>query len=717
MAEAWRRSVETGEPYDVEHRIRLADGSYRWMRSRAVPRRGTDGRVVRWYGSTEDIHERRRAEEELREREERYRTLFESIDEGFCVLQMLFDAGGNPADYRFLEINPAFERLTGIPAEQALSGRTIKEFIPDLEAHWVETYGRVAVTGEPVRFENHSEVMNRWFDVYAFRLGRAEERKVALIFKNITRRKLAEAEQARLVRSLEFERSRLADIFTKAPAFVTTMVGPDHVFELANPAFYQLVGHRELIGRRVRDAFPEIEGQGFFELIERVYRAGEPYEGREIPVTLQRQPGGPPEERFLDLLYQPLFEADGSVSGVLAHGVDITEQVEARRRAEEANRLKDDFLATLSHELRTPLTAILGWSSMLRGGQLEGERAARAIETIERNARAQTQLVDDLLDVSRIITGKLRIEAVPVDLSAVVEAAAAVVRPAAAAKDVSLDVRVEADDATAEGDPDRLQQVVWNLLSNAVKFTPAGGAVEARVRRAGSQMEVAVSDTGAGIPAEFLPHVFERFRQADMGTTRRHGGLGLGLAIVRHLVELHGGAVVAESGGAGRGSTFTVRLPVRAARGARQTPASTEEPARPVTFDAAAATPTLEGVKVLVVDDEPDARRLLTEVLGRCGAEVLSAASAGEALDLIQAWRPHVLLSDIGMPDGDGYELIRRVRELPEGRGGRTPAAALTAYAGPGDRERALAVGYQLHVAKPVEPAELAAVVASLAGA
>jgi PAS domain S-box-containing protein len=716
MQAAWAHAVRTGEPYDVEHRIRLADGSYRWMRSRAVPRRGADGRIVRWYGSTEDIHERRRAEEELREREERYRTLFESIDEGFCVLQMLFDAGGNPADYRFLEINPAFERLTGITAGQALSGQTIKEFIPDLEAHWVETYGRVAVTGEPVRFENHSEVMNRWFDVYAFRVGRAEERKVALIFKNITRRKRAEEEQARLVRSLEFERSRLADIFTKAPAFVATMVGPDHVFELANPAYYQLVGHRELIGKKARVAFPEIEGQGFFELIERVYRTGEPYEGREIPVTLQRQPGGPPEERFIDLLYQPFFEADGSVSGVLAHGVDITEQVEARRRAEEANRLKDDFLATLSHELRTPLTAILGWSSMLRGGQLEGERAARAVETIERNARAQTQLVDDLLDVSRIITGKLRIDVRSVDLTAVIKAAADATRPAAEAKDIRLQTLLDPRAGPVSGDPDRLQQVVWNLLSNAVKFTPKGGRVQVRLERVNSHVEITVADTGAGIAPEFLPHVFERFRQADMTYTRAHGGLGLGLSIVRQLVELHGGTVRAESEGEGRGTTFTVSLPLLPVR---------TEPAgnQPRVHPAAAAVsspivcpPELDGLRVLVVDDERDTRDLLDAVLTSCGAEVSTAASAAEALEQIGRGRFDVLLTDIGMPEEDGYALIRKVRQLPPERGGKVPAAALTAYARAEDRVRALRSGFQTHVVKPVEPEELVAVVANLAG-
>jgi PAS domain S-box-containing protein len=481
----------------------------------------------------------------------------------------------------------------------------------------------------------------------------------------------------------------------------------------------------EVVGKTDFDFFVEEHARAAYDDEQRIMRTGVPLVDKEECETYTDG-----STTWLSTTKVPVFDEEGRVTGIVGISRDISERKRAeearlelareqaaRAEAEAANRLKDEFLATLSHELRTPLTAILGWARLLADGQVSADKTGEAFQAIYRNARSQAQLVDDLLDVSRIITGKLRIEAVPVNLAAVVEAAASVVRPAAVAKGVSLNVRLEADDATIYGDPDRLQQVVWNLLSNAVKFTPEGGEVEARVRRAGSRMEVAVSDTGAGISAEFLPHVFERFRQADMGTTRRHGGLGLGLAIVSHLVELHGGAVEAESEGEGRGSTFTVRLPVRAVRDVTQAPACADEPAGLKTFDASAATPTLEGVKVLVVDDEPDARRLLTEVLGRCGAEVLSAASAGEALEMVQSWRPHVLVSDIGMPDGDGYELIRRVRELPEERGGSTPAAALTAYAGPADRERALSEGYQLHVAKPVEPAELAAVVASLAGA
>ncbi len=389
------------------------------------------------------------------------------------------------------------------------------------------------------------------------------------------------------------------------------------------------------------------------------------------------------------------------------------EQERLYREAQESNRLKDEFLATVSHELRTPLTAILGWAHMLRIGQFNGEAALKAFETIERNARAQSQLIDDLLDVSRIITGKLRIDVRQVDPNSFVEAAVEAVRPAAEAKGVRVQKIMDTGVVTVSGDPVRLQQVVWNLLSNAIKFTPKNGRVQVRLERVNSHVEIAVSDTGAGIAPDFLPHVFDRFRQADQRTTRQHGGMGLGLAIVRHLVELHGGTVRAESAGEGQGSTFTVLLPVApvyqaTVEGVRVHPAARE------TLPFFDSVDRLDGVRVLVVDDEPDTRELLKAGLGQCGAQVLAAGSAAEALEAMRTAVPDLLISDIGMPDEDGYEMIRRVRELPEESGGRVPAIALTAYARVEDRMQALRAGYQMHVPKPVELAELVAVAASL---
>jgi signal transduction histidine kinase/CheY-like chemotaxis protein len=412
---------------------------------------------------------------------------------------------------------------------------------------------------------------------------------------------------------------------------------------------------------------------------------------------------------------RPLPEATLStlafVAGRIAAGVErrlaeeererlLASERAARADAEAANRIKDEFLATVSHELRTPLNAVLGWTRMLRAGGLDAELAERALETIERNADAQARLIDDLLDVSRIISGKVRLEMMPVDPASFVEAAVVAHLPAAEAKGVRVEASAVPGAGVVRGDPERLQQVVWNLVSNAIKFTPRGGRVEVRVARADARVEITVADTGKGIAPEFLPHVFDRFRQADATTTRRHRGLGLGLAIVRHLVELHGGEVRAESEGEGRGATFTVELPAQILAG----PA----PRAPAPPPAA----RLDGVRVLVVDDEADALGMLRVALEQLGAEVETAASAAEALDAFARRAPDVLVSDIGMPDVDGYELARRVRELPGERGGRVPAVALTAYARAEDRGLAKAAGYDAHVPKPVSAAELAVVIA-----
>ena len=388
------------------------------------------------------------------------------------------------------------------------------------------------------------------------------------------------------------------------------------------------------------------------------------------------------------------------------------------REAQESNRLKDEFLATVSHELRTPLTAVLGWTHLLRDGRLDEKAAVHALETVERNAHAQQQLIEDLLDVSRVITGKLRLDVRRVAPASFIEAAIEAVLPAAEAKGIVLEKSLPPDAAAISGDPARLQQVVWNLLSNAIKFTPPGGRVRVRLGSAGSHVEIFVSDTGDGIKPEFLPYVFDRFRQEDGTTSRRYGGLGLGLAIVRHLVELHGGTVRAESAGEGRGATFAVRLPLVAAQESEGGDTA-EAAARPPAVDARRAVEwpdKLDGLRVLVVDDEPDTLDLIKALLAQCGAEVATARSSAEALGHFAEAAPDVLISDIGMPGEDGYELIRRVRELPPERGGRTPAVALTAYARAADRLRVLRSGYQMHVAKPVELAELVAVVANVVG-
>jgi PAS domain S-box-containing protein len=385
----------------------------------------------------------------------------------------------------------------------------------------------------------------------------------------------------------------------------------------------------------------------------------------------------------------------------------------ARAEADTANGIKDDFLATMSHELRTPLTSILGWSGLLADGDLNGAASKRALESIVRNARAQRRLIDDLLDISRIITGKLRLNVRPVELAPIIEAVVDGVRPAADAGRIHLRATLDSGTGPVSGDPDRLQQIIWNLLTNAIKFTPKGGRVEVRLGRIASHVEIAIDDTGQGITPEFLPYVFDRFRQSDSSSTRRHGGLGLGLSIVRQLVELHGGTVTATSPGAGEGTTFKVLLPLMSVRhepgdaGIKHTLIGSST--------AAGRRPSLKEVCVLVVDDEADARELVAMVLAVHGAEVVCVGSAVEALAEMERRRFDVLVSDIGMPGMDGYALIRKIRRLPSERGGGIPAAALTAYAGVGDRRRMLSAGYQTHIPKPVEPDELATVVAGLA--
>jgi PAS domain S-box-containing protein len=385
------------------------------------------------------------------------------------------------------------------------------------------------------------------------------------------------------------------------------------------------------------------------------------------------------------------------------------------REAEVANRTKDEFLATLSHELRTPLNAMVGWASMLRSGTLDATTAKRAVDAIERNTRVQVQLIDDLLDVSRIISGKLRLDIRAVELPRVIEAALEATRPASEGKGVHLAVHAAPDVGPVPGDADRLQQVVWNLLSNAIKFTPKGGHVSVSLDAVDSRARIRVRDSGIGIEPAFLPYIFDRFRQAEAPTTRTQRGLGLGLAIVKHIVDLHGGTVRAESDGEGRGATFTVELPVRVAA---QRPGNGERALpRAATETSFQAPPILEGLRVLVVDDDADARDLLTTILIQCRAEVTAAGTAAEALAAIESGSFDLLLSDIGLPGDDGYSLIKRVRALEMQRGGRLPAVALTAYARSEDRRLALLAGFQMHIAKPIQPGELVAVVASVAAA
>ncbi|WP_138504356.1 ATP-binding protein [Nostoc sp. PA-18-2419] len=579
---AINQAIKSGQRYAAQYRVRTASGEERWLSACGQVEYDAGGSAVSFPGALIDITELKLAEEALRRSEERYRTLFESIDDGFCIIEMLFDENNTPIDYRFLQTNPAFEKQTGIV--QAV-GKTARQILPNLEVQWYEIYGKVALTGESIRFENGSEVMNRWFEVYACRVGQPKNCKVALLFKNITERKRIEAEREQI---------------------------------------------------------------------------------------LQREQA-------------------------------------ARQAAETANRIKDEFLAVLSHELRSPLNPILGWSSMLRSGRLNAAKTAYALETIERNAKLQVQLIEDLLDVSRILRGKLSLNMAPINLASTITAAMETVQLAAQAKSISVEMVFEKEVGQILGDSARVQQIIWNLLTNAVKFTPDGGSVEIELNSIGAEAQIQVRDTGKGIDPDFLPHVFEYFRQADSTTTRAFGGLGLGLAIVHHLVELHGGTVRADSPGVGQGARFTVRLPLLKDENQRHLDESTS-----LSLIGSSSSLALVNLRVLLVDDDTDTRNLIAFVLEQSGALVTSATSAIEALQAFKQTNFDVLISDIGMPQMDGYMLMQQIRAIMRPQDREILAIALTAYAGEINQQQAIAVGFLRHVTKPIEPENLVKVIADL---
>ncbi|RYZ04074.1 MAG: response regulator [Myxococcales bacterium] len=522
---------------------------------------------------------------------------------------------------------------------------------------------------------------------------------------------------SRLRAEAQRQRERLFEIFMQAPTPVAVLSGPDLRFEVANAPFCEMVARTGLVGRTLRESFQEPGAFDSVSEVERAFGEGKVLRVEERLVPLVRH--GKIAEGYFSYVCQPIFEPGGKVDGIIVVATEVTESVLARQRvdglrdaAERANRAKDEFLSTLSHELRTPLNAIVGWSRLLRTGSVPAESQARALETIERNARIQARLVEDMLDLSRIEQGKLVISVGPLEMVRVVEAAIDALRPAAEAKQIKLQPVLDSH-ATIVGDADRLQQVVWNLLSNAIKFTNKGGRVQIRLRRERSFVEVAVADNGQGIDPQFLPHVFDRFRQGDQSFTRQAGGLGLGLAIVRAVVELHGGEVTAHSEGRELGASFVVRLPVaplRADSPGQPSPAASSLDVPP-TFEA---PPALSGLHVLVVDDEPETRALLQFVIEQCSARVTTAGSVPEGLAALGQGEFDLLISDIGMPGEDGYSFVRKVRELPEERRSRIPALALTAYARVEDRTAALRAGFNMHLAKPIDPNELLVVLETL---
>jgi PAS domain S-box-containing protein len=625
----WQEAVKTGSLFDAEYRLRRKDGEYRWHLSRAIPVRNEHEQLVKWIGTSTDIHDRKEAEAEREE--------------------LL-----------------ARERLARGEAEHAA------ESIRRLQAVTDSTLGRFALD-----------------DLLREMLGRV--------------RGLLEADFAAILLLTEDGRS-LA---------LRAGIGAEE----------EAIGLRVPIGEGIAGSIAArrapiiVEDTAAVNVINPILRQrarsliGAPLivEGRLIGVihadTIQARRFTESDLRLLQLA------ADRIALAIEQTRLYEVEQ-QARRQAEESNRMKDEFLALVSHELRSPLNAMLGYARLLRFGYLDAQQIRNAIDVIERGGRVQTQLIDDLLDTARIISGKLRLEIGPVDLVQVIEEAVQTIYPAATAKRITIktDLKPKIDQIT--GDAERLQQVVWNLLSNAVKFTPTGGHVEARLERVDPHICITVSDTGKGISPDLLPYIFDRFRQADASSTRRYGGLGLGLALVKYLVELHGGTIEALSDGEGKGSTFKVLLPV---------PAVSRSPRESGTTSATSVESQkalLGGVRALVVDDEDDARELLKTVIAQYGADVVAARSAAEAFAMIistpEQKRPDVMVTDLGMPDEDGYSLLRRVREWEGEHGVHIPAVALTAYGRSEDRKRAVRAGFEMHVAKPVEPDELAVVIASI---
>jgi PAS domain S-box-containing protein len=491
-----------------------------------------------------------------------------------------------------------------------------------------------------------------------------------------------------------------------------------------NPAAERMFGYtaQEMIGQSIMRIIPPDLASEEVEIVERIRRGErvEHFETRRL-----RRDG---TSFHVSLTLSPILDDDGQIIGASKIARDISEKKmweqrttdaleetrRARQQAKLASRMKDEFLATVSHELRTPLTSVVGWVRMLRSGNLPPERAAQALEVIDRNVRSQAQLIEDLLDISRITMGKLRLDVRPVQPAGVISAAVESLIVAAEARRVRIQTVLDSHAGPISGDFERLQQVVWNLLANAIKFTPKGGRVQVVLERVNSQIEIRVSDNGKGIKQEFLPFVFDRFSQAEAPSTRSHGGLGMGLAISKAIIELHGGGISVHSEGEGKGTTFTVSIPVMPVN-KEAVPLERVHP-KAWTEISVECPPEISGLKVLVVDDDSDTCDMIRAVLEQCGGVVMTAIDAESAIDAFRSWKPAVVISDIGLPEVDGYELVRRIREDERHNGRRTPAVALTAFARIEDRVKALAAGYQMHVAKPVEPGELLTIVASLAG-
>jgi PAS domain S-box-containing protein len=713
----FQKSINDREKLNTEFRVKMPDGSLRWNQCTGQPQFDENGEIIHIVGNCRDVTDGKEFENTLRQNEHFTRAILDSLSAHIAVL----DKDGvivavNKAWQNYAQANCIVEQLdsTGI-------GQNYLKVCEDSAAFKADTKMvldnlRAILRGEATSFSFeypcHSPSKEQWFLLQVSAMqGAAGGAVISHI--DISARKKAEAE---LKNSEQFNRS----IFENSPDCVKVLEldGTLHAMNTNGLCLMEIDDLSLFVGKQWVDFWEGDENELAYQAIQKALKG----ESAHFEGFCKTAKG---TVKYWDISVSPVFDAQGKPSRLISTSRDITERREAedererllenekaaRKEAEIANRMRDEFLATVSHELRAPLNSILGWGRLMEKGKLDEATTTKAVGTIVRNAESQNRLIEDLLDVSRIISGKLRLEVMTINPINVVESALETVRPAAEAKGITLEIKENVEVSHISGDPNRLQQVIWNLLSNAIKFTPSDGTVRLEIERTNNFVEIKVKDTGVGIKEEFLPHVFDRFRQADASSIRKFGGLGLGLAIVRHITEMHGGTVHVSSEGENRGSTFVVRLPLTAS------PKENEENKNgDRRISETESSLSLAGLLILVVDDEEDTRQLLTQSLTSYGATVVSAGSAGAGLTELTDKNPDVLVSDIGMPDEDGYSFIRKVRTLSDEKLKDIPAVALTGFARAQDRMRALSSGFQNHVAKPVEPDELVTVIASLTG-
>ncbi len=671
-------------PFSLDYRLRRADGAYRWAMNAGRPRLSEAGELLGYVGSVIEVHERKQVEQALRGSEERYRRLFESIDEGFCVIEMLYDAEGRPYDYCFREVNPAFAAQTGI--EDAV-GRSMREIAPEHEEHWYEIYGRIAATGESVRFEHWAQALGRYYDVYAFRIGQPEQRRVAVVFNDVTERK-------RTQDALSSSEERYRAI-VESQAELVCRFRRDGTILFANGAYARAFGTtpEALVGGSFWSIVPDEDRPAVEALLDEL--SPERREGR-----IENRLETPEGVRWMLWTNHGLqFDEDRCVLEVQSAGIDITQRKLVEEALREADRKKDEFLATLAHELRNPLAPLRNGLEVMKLPSADVETVAQVRAMMERQLAQMVRLIDDLLDLSRISRGKITLRRESVRVADVVEQAVETSWPGIEEAGHHLELRVPREPIHVNADPVRLAQVFANLLNNAAKFTPRGGHIALSVEPAEHEVVVSVRDDGVGISSDMLPRIFGMFTQVEREADLSQGGLGIGLSLVRGLVEMHGGTVEAHSGGLGTGSEFIVRLPAAPSAGAAR---------------AGDAPGARQGVRrrILVVDDNRDAAASLAMLLRMEGNDTRTAHDGLEALESAEEFRPDIVLLDLGMPRLNGYDAARRIRE--QTWGGRMILVAVTGWGESDDRVRSREAGFDHHLVKPVEPRALLDMLADL---